>query len=283
MIIVQLFVGRDPLAIARHVRTLETISFHAGRYWPLEAALWDLFGQACGEPVATLLGGARAEVPAYASWGELRDPGQRAEDAHALVEEGFRAVKVRIARERIDEGVAVVAAIRAAVGERAGDHRRPQPVVADGRATSRVGLGPVDARRVIERLRGLRACCGSRSRCRAKTCAECGCCASRPGCGSAAARWRARSTSCAWRSRKMRSTCSSPTSCSRSASPACARWPSWRCGATGGSRRTPGRTGSGCWPTCTCAPASAAGRSSSSPTTRRDGRRRGATSCSPSR
>jgi L-alanine-DL-glutamate epimerase-like enolase superfamily enzyme len=35
-----LFVGRDPLAIARHVRVLETIDFHAGRFWPLEAALW---------------------------------------------------------------------------------------------------------------------------------------------------------------------------------------------------------------------------------------------------
>ena len=31
-----LFVGQDPLAIARHVRALETIDFHAGRYWPLE-------------------------------------------------------------------------------------------------------------------------------------------------------------------------------------------------------------------------------------------------------
>src|SRR3974390_2678047 len=84
---VSLFVGRDPLAIARHVRTLETISFHAGRYWPLEAALWDLLGQACGVPVATLMGGSSDAVPAYASWGSLRNLGQRAEDAHALVEE----------------------------------------------------------------------------------------------------------------------------------------------------------------------------------------------------
>ena len=37
-----LFIGQDPLRIARHVRALETISFHAGRYWPLEAALWAL-------------------------------------------------------------------------------------------------------------------------------------------------------------------------------------------------------------------------------------------------
>jgi L-alanine-DL-glutamate epimerase-like enolase superfamily enzyme len=149
---VQLFVGRDPLAIARHARTLETISFHAGRYWPLEAALWDLLGQACGLPVATLLGGAADGVPAYASWGSLRDPAQRAEDAVGLVESGFQAVKIRIAREAIDLGVATVAAVRSAVGDRldvmvdlnqwwrmAGDIER--------------GLGPADARRVIERLR----------------------------------------------------------------------------------------------------------------------------------
>jgi hypothetical protein len=37
-----LFLGRDPGQITRHVRTLETIGFHASRYWPLEAALWDI-------------------------------------------------------------------------------------------------------------------------------------------------------------------------------------------------------------------------------------------------
>ena len=149
---VQLFVGRDALAIAQHARTLETISFHAGRYWPLEAALWDLLGQACGAPVAALLGGALADVPAYASWGSLRDPGQRAEDAHALVEEGFRGVKIRIARDRIDEGVAAVAAVRAAVGDRL-------DIMVDLNQWWRMpgdierGLGPAEARRVIERLR----------------------------------------------------------------------------------------------------------------------------------
>jgi D-galactarolactone cycloisomerase len=148
----QLFVGRDPVAIARHARTLETVSFHGGRYWPFEAALWDLLGQACGVSVATLLGGSASAIPAYASWGELRDPGRRAEDAHALVEEGFRAVKVRIARGRLDEGIAVVAAIRAAVGD-------ALEIMVDLNQWWRmagdiaVRNGPVDARRVIERLR----------------------------------------------------------------------------------------------------------------------------------
>jgi D-galactarolactone cycloisomerase len=146
------FVGRDPLAIARHARALETISFHAGRYWPLEVALWDLLGKASGVSVATLLGGAVCALPAYASWGSLRDPGRRAEDAHALVEEGFRAVKVRIAPGRIDEGLAVVAAVRGAVGD-------ALEIMVDLNQWWRMpgdvarGLGPADARRVVERLR----------------------------------------------------------------------------------------------------------------------------------
>ncbi|HUB03706.1 MAG TPA: mandelate racemase/muconate lactonizing enzyme family protein [Solirubrobacteraceae bacterium] len=149
---VSLFVGRDALAIERHARVLETVSFHAGRYWPLEAALWDLFGQACGQPVAALLGGARSEVPAYASWGELRDPGRRAEDASALVEEGFRAVKIRIAPSRVDEGIGVVAAVRDAVGDRL-------EIMVDlnqwWRMAGDIGprLDPVGARRIVERLR----------------------------------------------------------------------------------------------------------------------------------
>ena len=49
--------GEDPLALDRHARVLETIAFHAGRYWPLEAALWDLAGKAADRPVAELLDG----------------------------------------------------------------------------------------------------------------------------------------------------------------------------------------------------------------------------------
>lgn len=59
---------------------LETINFHAGRYWPLEAALWDLYGKVCGQPVAKLFGGATDRVPAYASCGELKPPAERAEE-----------------------------------------------------------------------------------------------------------------------------------------------------------------------------------------------------------
>jgi L-alanine-DL-glutamate epimerase-like enolase superfamily enzyme len=147
-----LFVGRDPLALAQHARTLETISFHAGRYWPLEAALWDVAGKALGAPVSVLLGGACREVPVYASLGELRLPAARAEDARALVAGGFRAVKVRISRDRVAEGIAAVAAMRDAVGD-------ALEILVDLNQWWRMagdiepGLGPADARRTIERLR----------------------------------------------------------------------------------------------------------------------------------
>lgn len=111
-----LFLGQDPLEIERHVRALETIAFHAGRYWPLEAALWDLAGQASGVPVAQLFGGQASRLPVYASTGQAQSPPARAESAVALREEGFRALKLRIDRDELAQGVETVGAVREAVG-----------------------------------------------------------------------------------------------------------------------------------------------------------------------
>lgn len=114
------FTGRDPLEIDRHVLVLETIAFHAARYWPLEAALWDLAGKAEGKPVAELLGGGKDRVPAYASTGDRQAPSERAESALALRDEGFKALKIRIDGAQVDEGVAAVVAVREAVGDTMG-------------------------------------------------------------------------------------------------------------------------------------------------------------------
>jgi D-galactarolactone cycloisomerase len=116
----ELFTGRDPLEIDRHVAVLETIAFHAARYWPLEAALWDLAGKAQGKAVAELLGCGKDRVPAYASTGDRRAPCERAESALALRDEGFKALKIRIDRTRVEEGVAAVVAVREAVGDTMG-------------------------------------------------------------------------------------------------------------------------------------------------------------------
>jgi L-alanine-DL-glutamate epimerase-like enolase superfamily enzyme len=149
-----LFVGQDPLAIGRHVRALETIDFHAGRYWPLEVALWDILGQVTGQPVATLFGGSSDGIAAYASFGELKPPDARAEAALAVQAEGFRALKIRIDRDRIPEGLAAVRATRAAVGDAMAimvDLNQGWRMAGD---TAR-SLDPVAARAIADELREL--------------------------------------------------------------------------------------------------------------------------------
>src|SRR5262245_54805244 len=111
-----LFIGRDPLQIGQHVRVLETIAFHASRYWPLEAALWDIAGKVTGPPVGTLFGGALTEVACYASFGEARHPADRADAVLAAQQQGFHAVKIRIPREDPASGLAAVRAARDAAG-----------------------------------------------------------------------------------------------------------------------------------------------------------------------
>jgi L-alanine-DL-glutamate epimerase-like enolase superfamily enzyme len=112
-----LFLGTDPLAIATQVRRIESIGFHAGRYWPLEAALWDIAGQVAGQPVAVLFGGATTRLPAYASFGESRSPADRAEAALAAKAAGFTAFKIRISRTDVAASLASVRAAREAVGD----------------------------------------------------------------------------------------------------------------------------------------------------------------------
>lgn len=204
-----LFVGTDPLAIARHVRAIETCALHGGHYWPLEAALWDLAGKVAGLPVATLFGGTYEAVPAYASFCVLRPPAERAEVAQRVAEEGFRAVKIRVDRDRADEGVAAVAAVREALGadvaimvdlnqawRMAGDvappPTSPRPGASSGGSPSWTCSGSSLPYADADGMRTLRA--------------------DNPGLRIAAGRCSARSASCCACSTATRSTCTSPTS-----------------------------------------------------------------------
>ena len=112
-----LFLGQPLMAIDRHVRVLETITFHAGRYWPLEAALWDAIGKSLDAPVADLFGAATDSLPLYASTGAIAEPNERAEMCQELQEEGFGAVKIRVPEHDLEGGIATIAAVRAAVGD----------------------------------------------------------------------------------------------------------------------------------------------------------------------
>jgi L-alanine-DL-glutamate epimerase-like enolase superfamily enzyme len=113
-----LFIGRDPLDLERHHRVLDNLSFHYGRCWPLDIALWDLFGKIEGQPCFRLLGGRQDRVRAYASTGMLRSPAALADAAEAYLAGGFRAMKIRFRRGDWRSDVRGLEAVRARLGDR---------------------------------------------------------------------------------------------------------------------------------------------------------------------
>ena len=111
-----LFLGHDPFAIERHVRILDNLQFHYGRMWPLEVALWDLIGKLSGQPLWKLLGGSEGKVRAYASTGERLPAAERAESARRLRDQGFPALKLRFHAANPRDDLAIVQAVREAIG-----------------------------------------------------------------------------------------------------------------------------------------------------------------------
>jgi len=107
-----LFLGRDPLAIERHVTILDNLQFYYGRMWPLEIALWDLIGQVAGQPLWRLLGGERPDVPLYASTGQRLPLAERVAAVLRLRAEGFRAVKLRFFADDPQDDLHIIRAVR---------------------------------------------------------------------------------------------------------------------------------------------------------------------------
>ena len=84
----------------------------------LDMAIWDAFAKAADMPLCRLLGGTVGDVPAYNSNGLwLKEPAAVAMEAVELCEEGgFRALKLRLGRDRLSEDIATLSAVRDAVG-----------------------------------------------------------------------------------------------------------------------------------------------------------------------
>lgn len=87
----------------------------------IDIALWDIIGKACGKPVHKLIGGAfRTEVQAYATGMYFTDMNrlteEAVEEAVEYVEQGFRAVKMKIGLGSIQQDFERVKAVREAIG-----------------------------------------------------------------------------------------------------------------------------------------------------------------------
>ena len=112
-------IGKDPHAIEQHIR-------NGLLHWAsIEHALWDIVGKEAGLPIHKLLGGFRERLPVYLTcvWPGGDDqshvcPEVVAEQAVAYLEKGFRAMKIRAWRPDPMDDVAVVKAVKEAVGDR---------------------------------------------------------------------------------------------------------------------------------------------------------------------
>jgi mandelate racemase len=85
----------------------------------IDMAAWDALAQAQGQPLARLLGAAPRPVPAYNSNGLGILPVKELErQAVELVEEGFRAVKLRLGRPDAEQDLLALKAVRKQVPDK---------------------------------------------------------------------------------------------------------------------------------------------------------------------
>ncbi|MBJ9968954.1 galactonate dehydratase [Burkholderia seminalis] len=127
-------VGRDPLLIEDHWQVMYRAGFYRGGPITMSAiagvdqALWDIKGKHHGVPVHALLGGqVRDRIKVY-SWIGGDRPSDVANNARAVVERGFKAVKMNGSEElqivdtydKVEQVIANVSAVRDAVGPHVG-------------------------------------------------------------------------------------------------------------------------------------------------------------------
>jgi mandelate racemase len=83
----------------------------------IDMCAWDALGQALGQPVARLLGGAPRPVPAYNSNGlGIQELKPLAKEAEQLVAGGFAAVKLRLGRPEAKADIDALRAVKRAIG-----------------------------------------------------------------------------------------------------------------------------------------------------------------------
>jgi galactonate dehydratase len=135
-----LLIGRDPRDIEQAVRVMHKHGFWrmgsigASAISGIEVALWDILGKSLGVPVWRLLGGkTRDRVPVYTHLGlgdmravyETMQPDALVEHALAVVEKGYRALKVvfipythyTAPPRAVDHVAKLMQALREAVGD----------------------------------------------------------------------------------------------------------------------------------------------------------------------
>ncbi|CZF82961.1 Mandelate racemase [Grimontia celer] len=122
----EFFVGEDPRYVERHWQKVwneVNPSGHKGltiaALSALDTACWDLNGKLASLPLHQLFGACRDEVETYASGGLwLMDSEEQLKlDAENFIQQGFKAMKVRVGSADIQRDVRRVGLVREAVGD----------------------------------------------------------------------------------------------------------------------------------------------------------------------
>lgn len=122
--VVPLLVGEDPQQIEQLWQKMWWALHFVGRggiasfaISAVDVALWDLKAKRANQPLWRLLGGKDNRVRAYAGGIDLQLPLDRLQQqTQANLERGFRAIKMKVGRERLAEDVERVAAMRELLG-----------------------------------------------------------------------------------------------------------------------------------------------------------------------
>ena len=86
----------------------------------IDNALWDIKGKAADMPVFRLLGGEKSKVPVYATGGYLKKGASItacASELRNFIDQGYRAVKLKVGHHTMEEEVKRVSATRDAIGD----------------------------------------------------------------------------------------------------------------------------------------------------------------------
>jgi len=84
----------------------------------LEIAIWDIIGKAANMPVYKLLGACRDRIFVYAATNRLLEKDHHVRQVLELMDEGFKAAKLRLHRQNPWDDIAVVEAVKDALGDR---------------------------------------------------------------------------------------------------------------------------------------------------------------------
>ena len=119
-----LVIGTEPAYVRRtHRQMLSETEYHGSfglamfGVAAIDTALWDCLGRSLGVPCWQLWGAARDRIPAYAmvGWLNYRDEEVQRICAQAI-EQGFRAVKIKVGYPTVEQDVHRVEVVRQAIG-----------------------------------------------------------------------------------------------------------------------------------------------------------------------